>query len=84
MNRGMDWLATAILLTLLFVTASCVAAMDKADAAPAPLPRCAVEDGSTGPRPCVWLAHKQGNGKGKSYRITKRGKIIYPKKEGKR
>lgn len=82
MSKRGEWLVVLLMLTLLFVTASCVAAVDSATAATRGLPRCHVEDGSVGPRPCVWLAHKQGNGKGKSYRVTKRGKIIYLKKGG--
>lgn len=36
-------------------------------AAPGELPACAVEDGSSGPLPCMWDASKQGNGEGMSY-----------------
>lgn len=38
---------------------------------PGALPPCAVEDASSGPTPCVWLASEFGNGVGHSFRVFK-------------
>jgi hypothetical protein len=40
------------------------------------LPACASDDG-TGPVPCVWDAHKQGNGYGRSFVMTDDGVAHY-------
>lgn len=37
-----------------------------------PIPVCAVEDASSGPVPCVWIASILGNQEGHSFRVFKR------------
>lgn len=37
-------------------------------------PACKGEDG---PGPCVWDGRHQGNGEGRSYIVTRKGRILY-------
>lgn len=46
-------------------------------ASTAPLPACAVEDGSSGPIPCRWQADVAGNGIGESFTITAPDVYVY-------
>lgn len=67
-------------LVALAILGSFFAAVDHANASTTILPPCAVEDASTGPVPCVWLATgrgHQGNGTGHSFRVYANGNYKY-------
>jgi len=51
----------------LVICGSLLAAADRSEASP--IAPCAVEDASSGPVPCVWLATEFGNQEGRSFRV---------------
>lgn len=68
---------TAILGGINAATVESAAATPGVSSPARTLPLCAVEDASSGPVPCVWVAFAQGNGTGHSFRVYRDGRFKY-------
>lgn len=75
------WLVTCVVLLLLTFNGGAAKADNIPPTNGRTLPACTSEDGSFGPKPCVWLAvvtHDMpavGNGSGDSFRVYRSGRI---------